>query len=231
MNDLIMIPALGCDDRLYANVAAALEEFVSPKTIIGTRDTFAACIEEVLALAPGRFIVMGTSFGGRLALELTLAFPQRILGLIVIGATCGAVTNRANGLRRSERLRGGEFEDVIREMSNIISHLPGPNGPSARDLFVTMAHTLGPEVCAKQSDALAQRIDLWPRMTEISCPVLMLWGHEDQFADTAEGMKMAAIIPRGRFVEITECGHLPTVEAPHESAEVIRHWLADFRFT
>ena len=38
---------------------------------------FATCVEQVLAQAPEHFVVLGTSFGGRVALETTLAAPGR----------------------------------------------------------------------------------------------------------------------------------------------------------
>ena len=228
MLDLLAIPALGCDARLYDEIAPALGDMVSLRTIIADRGSFAACADQVLEHAPPEFVILGTSFGGRVALELTLAAPERVKGLVVIGATPGAVADKAAGLRRSARLRGGEFENVVAEMAAIISHLPGLNGPATRDLFVAMCRDQGQDVMARQSDALAQRIDLWPQLAGITCPALMLWGRQDQFAAAADGLRMATALQRGRYVEIPDCGHFPTREAPHESAEAIRHWLADF---
>jgi pimeloyl-ACP methyl ester carboxylesterase len=229
MPDLIMVPALGCDARLYGAIAPALAESIRTQTIIPDRDSFEGCVEQVLAAAPGKFIIMGTSFGGRVALETTLTAPERVAGLVIIGSTPAAVADPVAGRRRSERLRGGEFEAVLQEMGAIISHLPGPNGPSTRDLFIAMARTQGSNLMARQSDALAKRIDLWPRLAEINCPALMLWGHQDQFAAAADGLRMAAAIEKGRFAEIQDCGHFPTLEAPEETLDILTHWLADSR--
>jgi pimeloyl-ACP methyl ester carboxylesterase len=231
MSDLIMVPALGCDAQLYRDIEPTLARTLRIQTIIPDRDSFAGCVEQVLAAAPAKFIILGTSFGGRVALELTLAAPERVQGLVVIGSTPSAVADPVAGRRRSERLRGGEFEAVISEMGAIISHLPGPNGPSTRDLFIAMARTQGSHLMARQSDALAQRIDLWPRLSEIRCPALMLWGHEDQFAAAADGLRMSAAIEGGRYAEIQDCGHFPTLEAPEETLDILTHWLADARLT
>lgn len=81
MTNLIMIPALGCDDRLYAGIAPLLPANVLASTIIADADSFDACIAQVLSRAPERFAILGTSFGGRLAMELTLAAPERVSGL------------------------------------------------------------------------------------------------------------------------------------------------------
>jgi pimeloyl-ACP methyl ester carboxylesterase len=38
---------------------------------------------------------------------------------------------------------------------------------------------------------------------------------------------MAGLIPNARYVEIADCGHLPTLEAPEEVIDAARHWLCD----
>jgi pimeloyl-ACP methyl ester carboxylesterase len=231
MVDLVMIPALGCDARLYDSILPFLPRSVQATTIIADRSTFADCIEQVLAMAPPRFVVMGTSFGGRVAMELALSAPERLQGLIVIGAGPGPVADPVAGRRRSERLRGGEFEQVIGEMAAIISHVAGPEGISTQHAFKAMARTQGASLMARQSDALAQRIDLWPRMADIDCPALMIWGVHDQFSPAADGLRMSMAVQKGRFVQLDECGHFPTLEYPQETASAITHWLADHRLT
>jgi pimeloyl-ACP methyl ester carboxylesterase len=34
-------------------------------------------------------------------------------------------------------------------------------------------------------------------------------------------------LPHARFAEIPDCGHFPPLEAPDETADTIRNWLAD----
>jgi len=146
--------------------------------------------------------------------------------VIIIGASAGASPDQSAGLRRSQRLRSGEFEAVVGEMANMVAHLPGPNGPDTREAFLKMARVQGAEIMAHQSDALAWRGDLTPRLGEIKCPCLLIWGHEDQFSNWRDGLKLSMALPRARYVEIPECGHCPTLEAPEETKSAIHHWLA-----
>ena len=223
MTTLIQIPALGCDEGLYAPFDAALG--TQAQTIIATADRMAGCIEQVLAQAPDEFILLGTSFGGRVAMETTLAAPTRVKGLIIIGAGPGPVADQAGGLLRSARVRGTEFENVLIEMGDIISHLPGPRGVETMQAFRSMSRQMGAENYARQSDALAYRTDLWPRMAEIICPVLCLWGEHDQYSGADVGKKIAAAVPHGKCVVLPDCGHFPTLEYPEESARIVKHWL------
>jgi pimeloyl-ACP methyl ester carboxylesterase len=227
VHTLILIPALGCDERLYEKITPELGDLVSLRTIIADRNRLADCVEQVLDGAPEQFIALGTSFGGRVAMETALAAPERVKGLVVIGSSAAPTPDRPAGLRRSQRLRGGEFETVIGEMAAIIAHLPEPHGPATREAFIAMAHRQGPELAARQSDALAWREDLYPRLGEISCPALMLWGARDQFVAAREGLRLSMALPHGRYAEIPDCGHFPPLEAPDETADAIRNWLAD----
>ncbi|MFN4142155.1 alpha/beta fold hydrolase [Aestuariivirga sp.] len=227
MTNLVMIPAFGCDERLYADLAPLLPSNVLSSTLIADADDFAGCVEQVLAQAPQDFVVLGTSFGGRVALETALAAPDRVKGLVVIGSGPGPVADPRAGQRRVERLRAGEWEQVAAEMGEMIAHLDGPHGPAARDCFIEMCAAVGPDVMTRQAEALARRGDLWPRLKEIACPALMLWGVHDQFSPAADGLRMSAAIRNGRYVELAACGHFPTLEYPDETAAAIDHWMED----
>jgi pimeloyl-ACP methyl ester carboxylesterase len=218
-----MLPAMGCDHRLYAAFTGHV--------LISDQTSIASCVAQVLAAAPEHFIIMGTSFGGRVALETAIAAPDRVRGLIVIGSGAKAVADPAAGERRTARMRGGDFDQAVAEMGGMVSHLPGPLGPATRDLFIAMAHDLGRERMANQAEAMATRSDVSVRLGDIACPALMLWGREDKFSPATDGMALAAVVPHGRYVEIEACGHFPTLEAPEASAAIIHHWLEDHALT
>lgn len=222
---LVMIPAFGCDGGLYDAVARGVSVEVDVITHIATEDSFEAMAAALLAAVPGHFVVLGTSMGGRLALEVALAAPERTDGLVVIGSGPGPVADQAAGLRRSARLRGGEMENVLTEMGDMISHMPGPNGPATRDAFIAMGRRMGAEAMARQSDALAHRKDRWPRLKDIRCPALCLWGEHDKFSPADDGRRMASAMPHGQYAELAECGHFPTLEYPERSAAILRRWL------
>jgi pimeloyl-ACP methyl ester carboxylesterase len=217
MTNLVMIPAFGCDERLYAALAPLLPSNVLSSTLVADADDFAGCVEQVLAQAPQDFV----------ALETALAAPDRVKGLVVIGAGAGPVADPRAGRRRVERLRAGEWEQVAAEMGEMIAHPDGPNGPAARESFIEMCAALGPDVMTRQAEALAKRGDLWPRLEEIACPALLLWGVHDQFSPAADGLRMAAAMRSGRYVELADCGHFPSLEYPDEAAAAIDHWMED----
>lgn len=231
MTHILSIPALGCDARLYRMLAFDADLDVCMTTAAASANRLEDCVRQVLDGAPDRFVIMGTSFGGRVALETVLAVPERVAGLVVIGASAGPSPDPAAGLRRSRRLREGEFDAVVTEMADVISHRPGPHGETARQAMIDMCASMGGEAMSRQSEALANRGDLWPRLGEIGCPALMVWGDMDQFVPAAEGLRLAQAVQHGRFVEIAECGHFPTLEYPEEASSAVSHWLREQRIT
>jgi len=227
MQTLVMIPALCCDEGLYEGIAGALADIVSPRIINPYAASFAACAKMVLDEVEGDFIVMGTSFGGHVARETALAAPERVKGLWIIGAGPGAVADPKSGYERGAKLRDGREEEVYQQFFKIITHLPGERGPEAAEMFLKMARRGDPLKIALQADALASRPDRWNDLARITCPTLLLWGVHDQFAPAQDALRMAGLIPHARYVEIADCGHLPTLEAPEEVIDAARHWLSD----
>jgi pimeloyl-ACP methyl ester carboxylesterase len=227
MKMLVLIPAFGCDGRLYAPQIAALETRIGCVVHIAAAERYEMMVRNVLVEAPEHFAVLGTSMGGRLALEVALATPERVEALCVIGAGAGAVAGTAAGLRRSQRIRGGEKDQVLREMGEIIAHMEGPRGPSTRQAFIDMGRNFDTEGLALQSDALANRADKWERAKEISCPSLFLWGVHDQFSPAADGVRLAEMVEDGTYVELPDCGHFPTLEYPDLATAAIAAWLED----
>jgi pimeloyl-ACP methyl ester carboxylesterase len=227
MKTLVMIPAFGCDAHLYTPQIKALENAYRCDVIIPMADRYEHMVAEVLAQAPERFAILGTSMGGRVALEVALAAPDRVEGLCVIGAGAGAVADQAAGFKRSARIRAGQRADVVAEMAKMISHGPGPHGAATRQAFVNMAQSFDVEHLARQSDALAHRVDRWDEVAEIDCLTLCLWGEHDQFSPAADGQRLAEAVQMGSYVELPECGHFPTLEYPQEATEAITLWLED----
>lgn len=227
MQTLVMIPALCCDEGLYGEVAESLADIVSSRIVNPFEVSFAACADKVLSEIDGDFIIMGTSFGGHVARETALAAPDRVKGLWIIGAGPGAVADARAGYERSAKLRDGRAEEVYQQFFKSITHLPGERGPEAADMFLKMARRGDPAKIALQADALASRPDRWNDLSRIICPTLLLWGVHDQFAPAQDALRMSGLIPNARYVEIADCGHLPTLEAPEEVIDAARHWLSD----
>src|SRR4051794_37991662 len=64
--------------------------------------TVPVCVRDVAEAAPERFALAGYSMGGRLALAVALALPERVERLALIGATPGIEDAVERGRRRED---------------------------------------------------------------------------------------------------------------------------------
>src|SRR5262245_48007263 len=81
---------------------------------------FAECSADVLALAPERFALCGYSLGGRLALHVALAAPERISRLVLVSTTAGIddeqerTQRRADDMALADEIERGTVEQFAR---------------------------------------------------------------------------------------------------------------------
>lgn len=66
--------------------------------------------------------------------------------------------------------------------------------------------------------------NLWPQLDQLTCPVLLVTGANDE-KYCALATRMEAILPKARWARIPEVGHMPHLEAPELSATVIQDFI------
>ncbi|MBS8240295.1 alpha/beta fold hydrolase [Marinobacter lipolyticus] len=64
-------------------------------------------------------------------------------------------------------------------------------------------------------------------ISDISAPVLVIWGKQDRVINYRNADSFVAAIPRAQKVILDDIGHAPMVEAPEESARLFRDFIAD----
>jgi pimeloyl-ACP methyl ester carboxylesterase len=63
------------------------------------------------------------------------------------------------------------------------------------------------------------------RYREISVPVLLVWGEEDDVIPLSVGQTLLTVIPGARLQTIKNCGHVPQEECPEETIRIIKEFL------
>ena len=66
-----------------------------------------------------------------------------------------------------------------------------------------------------------------PRLVAFDRPGLVVWGAEDRVMPIEHGRRLAAILPRGRFVEVPGSGTLVPLDQPALLAEILRAFVRD----
>ena len=210
--DVVFIPALLCDEQLYREVITAMEDQISATVLMSPKPSFSESCADILTRAPKKFILVGTSYGGNLALEIALAAPERVIGLWLMGCDPGGPQ------QGGPDLPGGleATPDAVIDM--LAGLVVRPVDTDAAAVFKQMAHRIGGAAGAAQARALGSRSDRTDRLGELKMPTLLTWGADDPLVSPSIGEEMSTRISNASWQVVPACGHLPTLEQPRQSA-------------
>lgn len=182
-----------------------------------------------------RVVLVGNSMGGALALDMVLLHPDRIRGVVLIGAAVSGMTDEDTAFDwepddASAPLiaRADDSNETDDNRIRALAHLwldgpPAPEGRVAgdtRDLFTTMNQAI--LTIAAPDSAGDAGVDAWTRLGEVSVPVLCVWGDLDLPCDIPFYEETAHRIGQGPGRVLPGVAHLPGLEQPHLIAELIR---------
>jgi 2-succinyl-6-hydroxy-2,4-cyclohexadiene-1-carboxylate synthase len=187
--------------------------------------TFAGCVEQILEQAPESFALCGYSLGGRVALHVALAAPERITNLTIISANPGIEDDSERAARRrADRKLAGEleripFEDFIERWRN--QPLFAEDPPEVGELARADQRRNSPWALAEVLRGLGvgEMAALWSRLDELKMPVTVLAGDRDT-KFLAIGRRLAGEVPNGSLT-VLQGGHGLPLEAPSEIARAL----------
>jgi 2-succinyl-6-hydroxy-2,4-cyclohexadiene-1-carboxylate synthase len=187
--------------------------------------TFAGCVEHVLAQAPRRFALCGYSLGGRVALHVALAAPERVSRLMIVSANPGIEDAGERSARRradhklADELERIPFEDFIERWRAQPLFVADP--PEVSELARTDQRRNSPWALAEALRGLGvgEMESLWSRLDELVMPVSVLAGERDE-KFLAIGGRLARAVPSGSFT-VLEGGHSLPLESPAWVAELL----------
>lgn len=187
--------------------------------------TFDGCVAAVLTQASERFTLCGYSMGGRVALHVALAAPERVERLVLVSSTAGIEDEAERAERRladhalADELERVPFEEFIERWR-------------AQPLFAEDPPEVGGLARADQRrnrpDALAAVLrgigtggmePLWGRLGELGMGVTVVAGDRDAKFQ-ALGRRMVALLADGELV-VVPGGHGLPLESPGAVADVL----------
>ena len=188
--------------------------------------SFAACVADVLDAAPDHFDLCGYSMGGRIALHVALAAPERIERLLLVATTAGIEDAAARAARRADDEALAAFADTatIEQFADRWAAQPlfaGTPPDAARlwraDLLRNDPRALAASLRGVGSGAMAP---LWERLGELTMPATVLVGERDA-KFVALGERLAGALPGAELVVVPGAGHGLPREAPEAIVAVL----------
>jgi 2-succinyl-6-hydroxy-2,4-cyclohexadiene-1-carboxylate synthase len=189
--------------------------------------TLAAVIDDVRALAPEEFTLVGYSMGGRIALHAAFALHDRVRRLILVGASPGLRSATARGERRTadERLADELENSTIERFAQRWASTPvladqPPEVRAMADADRRRNHSPAGLAAALRGLGTGALPSLWPRLDRLTIPVELIVGERDEkFIQIAR--QMLEDLPHARLVVVPGAGHAVHWEAPGAVAERI----------
>jgi pimeloyl-ACP methyl ester carboxylesterase len=212
----IFLPGFMCDGRLFSAQQGALETagHSCSSGDLASGETIEELAANVLAIAPERFVPIGLSMGGIIALEIVRQAPERVSHLALLNTTYRADKAGPQRIAQIDRVRQGELDLVLSEELKPTYMHPDNRTAERLALLADMGATLGDAVFERQSRALMARRSYAETLSEISCPTLVLAGAQDKVCAVGLHRDIAAAIPGACLKIVQRCGHLSTLEQP-----------------
>jgi pimeloyl-ACP methyl ester carboxylesterase len=189
--------------------------------------------------------LVGHSLGGQFSLFLTIAEPERVRRLVLLGAPGGAFpqmrpvammrvaaipgvgtallrmpASRRQYRRNTELMLGkgalGRWPDELAEVGYLAARRPG-FAPSVASFFRCLATPMG--VRERVTITLAD-------LAEITVPVLAIWGDDDVFLSPDGAAEPVGAIKNATLVTVSG-GHAPWLDQPDQAGAALAGFLAD----
>jgi pimeloyl-ACP methyl ester carboxylesterase len=181
-----------------------------------------------------RFVLIGTSIGGVIAMVYAAQHADRLRGLALndIGPEIEAGSSRITGMVGSRPADFASLDEAMgyrRQTSPITAARPlEDQEETARG--VLRERSDGRWAWKMDPAYIEQRIargapvrpPLWPALETLPCPTLVIWGTDSDVLSETQAKRMVEALPKGELVAVPGVGHAPTLVEPAAVAALDR---------
>jgi len=199
---------------------------------------FADVVLELLdGLGLERASFAGNSMGGRIAIQLGMAAPERVDKLVLLAPSLAWLRQRGwRWLLQLPLPRLGYIQPTPRwAVEPVVRKLVpgGEQGWTAAGIdeflraYLTPAGRFAFYECARNiyMEEPYGTDGFWTRMKKLRSDSLYVWGRQDQLVPISFKRHVERATPRARHVEL-DCGHVPQMEMPNATHEAMAEFLA-----
>jgi pimeloyl-ACP methyl ester carboxylesterase len=256
-SDVLMIHGLGAAKSSFFECAALLAEAghrvhaidlpgfggsSKPTTAPYTATWFAksvCAVMDELDIASAHLV--GNSMGGRVALEIGLARPERVRSIAGLCPAVAFVKRDFHPVVRLLRPELGLLPHKLRRRTverRLWSMFCDPDAldPSVADVvvdeFQRIYGSAGARVAFYASarniylDRPFGRGGFYPRLAGLQPPALFVWGSHDKLIPPGFQRYVAEALPSAEQIVLDGCGHVPQIERPEQTAGLLTRLFA-----
>jgi 3-oxoadipate enol-lactonase len=187
-------------------------------------DRMAEAVRDAAAGAPA--IVLGNGYGGFVALQMAIRYPD--VASRFIFAECGAALSQA-GREAFRNMAAASQAKGLAAITDV----------AMRRLFAPEFQAANPELMADRRAAFLRtdqevfraacaqlaELDLRGDLHKVKVPALVLVGEQDEATPPSMSHELAAGLPDARLKIIPGCAHVPQLQSPRVFLEAIADFL------
>ena len=177
----------------------------------------------------------GNSMGGEVALNVALANPERVSGLILVDSA-GVEVPGSGSLAPGYLLfpvvgrlliaLSLTSDKLVREGLEKSFYDHAKVTPDRLANYYRPLKTRGGQLAALRARTQWGIFPVESELGKIKVPTLILWGAQDQLIPLAAGNKLSSLIKDSKLVVFDNCGHLPQEEMPARTVDEIIKFIA-----
>lgn len=189
--------------------------------------------ELLRALQVEKAHVIGASFGGKIAVDFTLAHPEMVRSLVLIAPSIGGTKPSPDVLRFNEEeealLEHGDLAGATE--LNMRMWVDGPRrppeqvDPKVRKRVYEMQYHAFTVPEPEEADDQALQPPAITRLAEIRVPTLIIVGDYDHPEKLALGRHLAAELPNTRLEIVAGAAHMVSMEQPEQFNRIVLAFL------
>lgn len=194
-----------------------------------TMEAMAAAALGVLDLAGiEHCTVIGHSMGGYVALALAAAAPERLDGLVLFHSSPNPDTPERADLRRRE------IEVIEAGKKEVLATVNPGRGfsPDNKRRCAAAIDELSEQIMLTDDGAIISslkgmglRVDSNEMMHRLTVPILLIFGHHDNYIPTEAAERIIEAQPQARVAWLERSGHMGFIEEQKESLAIIRDFV------
>jgi pimeloyl-ACP methyl ester carboxylesterase len=226
--NLVLLPALMCDERLFAHQIKTLESACNITVFTFTNvDNIVEAAEQILEEMDGeKFHVVGISMGGYIAMEL-MRHTDTIQSLALLNTNFYEDNLEKKALRfmqieEAQAITDLQFKAINNDVVN--SYLFEANYKKTA-LLEKMAKSVGRLGFINQQKLILSRKSSVEDFQHYNIPTLIVGGKQDIITPVALQEEMVNNLKDGALTTIDNCGHLSPLDQPEALSAILEMWL------